>query len=96
MDEHEKITITIDDGSQLECIVIGVFDADTRAYIALLPEDDDDNVLLYRYDEDTGELSDIESDEEYELVCEVFNELFEDEDDLDEDDPDDEAFDQEA
>ncbi|WIV13930.1 DUF1292 domain-containing protein [Proteiniborus sp. MB09-C3] len=82
----EIMTLTLDDGTDMECQVLGVFGVEDEEYIALLPLDDE-NVLLYKYGEtEEGiELENIEDDSEYELVVEAFYELFgDDEDDYDE------------
>ena len=61
---------------------LGIFEAGDREYIALLPLDgreaEDGEVYLYRYVEDvngTPDLENIESDEEYEIVADAFDEL---------------------
>lgn len=73
--EEVTVTLTLDDGSQLECVVLTIFDAGEREYIALLPMDseetDEGEVYLYRYTEDADgnpNLENIESDEEYDIV----------------------------
>lgn len=80
-DDEMYVTLTLDDDSELECIVITIFEAGDRDYIALLPMDDveseDGEVYLYRYSEDAEgnpELDSIESDEEYEIVADRFDE----------------------
>ena len=80
--EEVTVTLTLDDGSQLECVVLTIFDAGEREYIALLPMDseetDEGEVYLYRYAEDADgnpNLENIESDEEYDIVAEAFDEL---------------------
>jgi uncharacterized protein YrzB (UPF0473 family) len=76
---HETITLTLDNDKNIECLVLGVFDAGDNEYIALLPEDEDD-VLLYRYaalDNDEVELTNIEEDDEFDLVSKTFMELIE-------------------
>lgn len=72
--EEVTVTLTLDDGSQLECVVLTIFDAGEREYIALLPMDseetDEGEVYLYRYTEDADgnpNLENIESDEEYDI-----------------------------
>ena len=54
--EEVTVTLTLDDGSQLECVVLTIFDAGEREYIALLPmegeEAEEGEVYLYRYSED--------------------------------------------
>ena len=80
--EEVTVTLTLDDGSQLECVVLTIFDAGEREYIALLPMDseetDEGEVYLYRYTEDADgnpNLENIESDEEYDIVAEAFDDL---------------------
>lgn len=96
--EEMTVTLTLDDGSELECIVLTIFEAGERDYIALLPmegeEAEEGEVYLYRYSED-GEgnpsLDNIEDDDEYEMVADAFDEFLDDqefdelvgEDDLD-------------
>ena len=76
------VTLTLDDGTELECVVLTIFEAGDREYIALLPLDgkeaEDGEVYLYRYVEDangTPDLENIISDEEYEIVADAFDEL---------------------
>ncbi len=79
--EHSIMTIITEDNEELKCNVIDIFEAAGREYIALLPEGDDE-VLLYRYiendSEDGFELSNIETDEEFQAVETAFFDLFED------------------
>lgn len=83
-EEMDTLTLTLEDNTELECGVIGVFEANGKEYIALLPLDDDENetVLIYEYSEngDDVDLSLIESDEEFEAVSKVFYELYDEED----------------
>ncbi len=77
------VTLTLDDGSELECVVLTIFEAgeDGRGYIAVMPESGDDEegqVYLYRYEEKADgqpELTNIETDEEYETVSDAFDVL---------------------
>ena len=79
--EEMTVTLTLDDGSELECVVLTVFEAGGRDYIALLPMEGEDadegEVYLYRYTEIDGnpDLQNIEDDEEYEIVADAFDEL---------------------
>lgn len=80
--EEMTVTLTLDDGSELECVVLTIFEAGKRDYIALLPiegeEADEGEVYLYRYSEDAEgnpNLENIEDDDEYEVVAEAFDEL---------------------
>ena len=76
------VTLTLDDGTELECVVLTIFEAGEKEYIALLPLDgreaEDEEVYLYRYVEDINgnpDLENIDSDEEYEIVADAFDEL---------------------
>ena len=82
MDEREFITLEYGDGSELECEILGVFDVDGKEYIALLPQDDSEEIFLYGYMElenDEFELIDIDDDEEFEKVSAEFNRIMEEE-----------------
>jgi hypothetical protein len=94
--DYATVTLSLDDGSQCECAIIRIFPAGDRNYIALLPLEGEaaanDEVYLYRYTENDGSeptLENIDSDDEYEIVSEAFDEeldameyeeLYEDED----------------
>mgnify|MGYP000731892033 CR=1 FL=1 len=74
------------DDSELECIVLNIFKGGDREYIALLPtegiEAEEGTVYLYRYEEDeqgNPNLTNIESDEEYEIASDAFDEMLDDE-----------------
>lgn len=79
--EHDSITLSLDDGTELDCIVLDIFTVDNKEYIALQPEEgeeEDDNVFLYRYIQDEDgepQLLNIEDDEEFEAVADAFEEL---------------------
>ena len=80
-DEEMTVTLTLDDGTELEGVVLTIFEAADKEYIALLPLDgneaEDGEVYLYRYTEINGtpDIQNIESDEEYEIVADAFDEL---------------------
>lgn len=81
-DGEFTVTLSLDNGEELECAVITIFEAGDNDYIALLPlegeEADEGEVFLYRYSEtDNGEpvLDNIESDEEYDIVSDAFDEF---------------------
>lgn len=76
-DHHEGVTLTLEDGTELECPIIDIFDIEAYSYIALL-HPIDQTALLYRFaDHEDGEIeiSSIESDEEFEKVAEYMNNL---------------------
>ncbi|WP_077368125.1 DUF1292 domain-containing protein [Anaerosalibacter sp. Marseille-P3206] len=90
-EEMDVIYLTLDDGSEMECGVLGIFEVEDKSYIALIPLEDE-QILLYEYIEEGEEfeLGQIESEEEFELVSEAFNALFLDDEEYDEDDFEDE------
>lgn len=76
MEEVDIITLEFDDGVELECEIMGVFDHAGKEYIALIPLDDSDDVYIYGYKEvgeDEFELVDLEDDAEFEAVVAEFD-----------------------
>lgn len=84
-EDMQTVTITLEDDTELDCSVIGHFSVDNIDYIALLPENLDE-VLIYRYTEtdDFVDIENIESDEEFQRVSEVFQSILDEEEDEDE------------
>lgn len=84
-EEADDIRVTLDlDNGTVECKIITIFECNNQEYIALLPLDakgndnPDGEVYIYRYSEDKEGLpsiSNIESDDEYEIVADKFDEL---------------------
>ena len=81
-EEQTTVTLTLEDDTEVECMVLTIFPAGEREYIALLPmdsvDDDEGEVYLYRYEEDTDgnpNLTNIEDDDEYEIVSDAFEAL---------------------
>ena len=79
---HDTVTLSLDDGRDIECVVFKIFPAGDKEYIALLPtgceEEETGEVFLYRFEvgeDDQPILSNIENDEEYEIVSDAFDEL---------------------
>ena len=78
MADENFITLEYDDGAEMECEILGVFDAEGKEYIALLPQDGSDDVYIYGYKEvgdDEFELIDIVDDAEFKKAVAVFDEL---------------------
>ncbi|MDO4327777.1 MAG: DUF1292 domain-containing protein [Lachnospiraceae bacterium] len=80
--EETTVTLTLDDDTTLECVVINIFKAGDKEYIALLPMEgpaaEEGEVYLYRYTEDADgqpNLENIEDDDEFEIVSEAFDEM---------------------
>ena len=74
-EEAAIITLEFDDGVEIECEIMGVFEYDAKEYIALIPMDDSDDVYIYGYKEvgeEEFELVDIDDDELFEAVVGEF------------------------
>ena len=57
--DEPKVSMTLEDGTELECDVIAIFPVGDREYIALLPDKvipgyEENEVFLYRYKELAG------------------------------------------
>jgi uncharacterized protein YrzB (UPF0473 family) len=81
--EEEIMTITLEDGTEMECAIIAIFPVEDKDYIALLPleNQEDGEVFLYgfeEYEDGSFELLSIESDQEYEAVTKAFDEILDD------------------
>ena len=81
-EEEMTVTLTLDDDTEVECVVLTIFTAGERDYIALLPMEGEDSeegeVYLYRYSETedgTPVLDNIEDDDEYEIVADAFDDV---------------------
>ncbi len=77
-ENEEYVTITLEDETEMQCEVVGVFNALEREYIALLPKDKKDTII-YRYSEnEDGEsiLDVINGDEEFNAVVKEFYNCF--------------------
>lgn len=82
IDDADYLTLEFDDGEEIECEIMGVFDVDGKEYIALIPNDGTDDVYIYGYKEvgdDEFELIDIDDDAEFQKVAKVFESITADE-----------------
>ena len=78
IEETDVITLEFDDGAEIDCEIMGVFDYNGKEYIALIPDDGTDDVYIYGYKEvgeDEFELVDIEDDAEFESVVAEFDKI---------------------
>lgn len=79
-EDFREIILTLDDDSELRCLVIAQYDVDGTDYIALLPLEKDDTpgeVLLYRAkydddDEENFEVELIEDEDEFQLATDGY------------------------
>ena len=78
-EEEMTVTLTLDDDSEIECVVLNIFSAGDREYIALLPmegaESEEGEVYLYRYSEDENGQPNLEN---IEIVADAFDEMLDD------------------
>lgn len=82
--EHDTVTLTLEDDTEVVCDIIAVFPCGDKEYIALLPQDagEDGEVFLYQFvqtDDEEIELVTIEDDAEFEAVSEAFDEFLDSE-----------------
>ena len=78
---EDFLTLEFDDGTEVECSIMGVFEALGKEYIALVPDDESGDVYIYGYkevNEEEFELIDIEDDEEFKKVTAEFDKIVED------------------
>ncbi len=91
-EENPVLHLELEDGTNVDCAVIALFEVDGQDYIALvsveeLESDNEESALLiYRYvaseDEESFSLDNIESDEEFEKVTAALDEIMEEEDEI--------------
>lgn len=74
-EDADFLTLEFDDGEEIECEIMGIFEVEGKEYIALIPNDGTDDVYIYGYKEsgeEEFELIDIEDDAEFEKVAKEF------------------------
>lgn len=86
-EEEVIINLELEDGTEMECVVLARFPLLNRQYVALLSteqiDSDEGDVYLYRFNEDSdGEvtLDNIEDDDEFDIVARRYTEILEDSD----------------
>lgn len=82
--EKDIITLEFEEGPEVECEVVGVFEMKGQEYIALVAvdsmEEDESEVFIYRYkeiSEDEFEMDDITDDEEFAMAVEELTAILE-------------------
>jgi uncharacterized protein YrzB (UPF0473 family) len=81
-DDADFLTLEFDDGEEVECEIMGVFEVEGKEYIALIPNDGTDDVYIYGYKEigeEEFELIDIDDDAEFEKVSKEFESITDEE-----------------
>lgn len=85
-EEEMTVTLELEDNTSVVCSIVTILEVDGQDYIVLLPldengENEEGEVWFYRYSENPDdpneepELGYIDSDEEYELVADAFDEF---------------------
>ncbi len=79
------LTLTLEDGKELNCEVLASLEHNDKEYIAVLPEDEDE-FWIYEYSENedgTLNINNIEDDDTFDEVGKAFEEMFDAEEDID-------------
>ena len=77
-EDVDIITLEFEDGAEIECEVMGIFEFEGNEYVALIPLDDSDDVYIYGYkeiNEEEFELVDIEDDDLFAKVVAEFDKI---------------------
>ena len=77
----KQMIITLDNGEEVLLNILFTYENETRkkTYVFVYDDEHEDDVMAYIYDENTHSLSEIEDDDEYDEVEEVFNTFMNDE-----------------
>lgn len=83
-DDEETLVVSLplEDGTELDCDVVTLFELEGQDYVALYPsEGEPDEIYLLRCKYEPGredmELEEITDEEEYKTVCDTFDEIME-------------------
>ena len=77
----KQMIITLDNGEEVLLNILFTYENEARkkTYVFVYEDEHEDDVMAYIYDEKTHSLSEIEDDDEYDEVEEVFNTFMNDE-----------------
>ncbi len=76
--ENNRMTVMDENGEEMEVEILLTFDYQNKSYVLFTEVNDEENVLAFTYDED-GNLSAIETEEEWEFCEEVLNAFMDEE-----------------
>lgn len=83
---EDTITLILEDNTEVECDILAIFPIKEQFYVALMPQTqlegfEEDAYFFFRYESDGTEveITEIESDEEWEAVEDKFEELLDEE-----------------
>ncbi|MCR5134384.1 MAG: DUF1292 domain-containing protein [Clostridiales bacterium] len=79
-DDKEYLTLSFDDGEDVEYEVLGVLDVEEKTYIVMVPETDKDSIEIFGLedvddDPETEEIIMIDDDEEYMKVVNALRDM---------------------
>ncbi len=79
-DDKEYLTLSFDDGEDVEYEVLGVLDVEEKTYIVMVPETDQDSIEIFGLedvddDPETEEIIMIDDDEEYMKVVNALRDM---------------------
>ena len=79
-DEKEYLTLSFDDGEDVEDEVLGVIDVEEKTYSVMVPETDQDSIEIFGLedvddDPETEEIIMIDDDEEYMKVVNALRDM---------------------
>ncbi|MCI6329473.1 MAG: DUF1292 domain-containing protein [Erysipelotrichaceae bacterium] len=77
----KQMIITLDNGEEVLLNILFTYENEARnkTYVFVYEDEHEDDVMAYIYDENSHSLSEIEDDDEYDEVEEVFNTFMNDE-----------------
>ena len=77
----KQMIITLDNGEEVLLNILFTYENEVRkkTYVFVYEDEHEDDVMAYIYDENSHSLSEIEDDDEYDEVEEVFNTFMNDE-----------------
>ncbi len=81
--EDMFLTVELDEGGTETFQIMKIFEVDGQDYIAVCPLEDEETIYFYRHFEDEDgnpSVDNIESDEEFEAVIDMFDQILDDED----------------
>ena len=76
------LTVELDEGGEATFQILKIFEVNGQDYIAVCPTDGCEDVYFYRHFEDADgnpSIGNIETDEEFEEVTDVFDQILDDE-----------------
>lgn len=81
-EEESKIVLTDEEGGEHEFNLVDVISVEGKEYAILQPDGDDEAIILKFEVDDNGDefLSEVENDEEWERVADLWQETIENED----------------